>query len=91
MPTSRGGASGAVLDGRLYVIGGEGAPGSPGVFNSVEAYAAESGHWSALQMMVQARHGTGAAVVDGVIYVPGGATVQAFGATAVNESFTPPP
>ena len=31
------------------------------------------------------RHGTGAAVVGGVLWVPGGADVQAFGATDVVE------
>jgi N-acetylneuraminic acid mutarotase len=92
MPTSRGGAAAAVIGGRLYVFGGEGSGSGTGVFNQSQAYTAASGHWhTGLRVMDTPRHGTGAAEVAGVIYVPGGATVQAFGAVATNESFTPPP
>jgi N-acetylneuraminic acid mutarotase len=91
MPTSRGGAAGAVVNGRLIVIGGEGSGSGTGVFPQVEGYAAESGHWLSFAAMVTPRHGTGAATVSDVIYVPGGATVQAFGAVATNQSFVPPP
>jgi hypothetical protein len=36
------------------------------------------------------RHGIGAAVVGERIYIPGGATLQGFGVTGVNEVYTVP-
>jgi N-acetylneuraminic acid mutarotase len=91
MPTSRGGAAGAVSGGRLYVIGGEGSGSGSGVFAQAEVYHAASGYWTTLTPMVTPRHGTGAAVVGSAIIVPGGATVQGFGAVATNEGLSPPP
>ncbi len=90
MPTSRGGVASAVLDGRLYVFGGEGDARSPlGVFAAAEAYDPASDRWEVLPAMRTPRHGMGAAAAGGAIVVPGGATRQGLGASAVVEAFVP--
>lgn len=90
MPTPRGGAAGAVAEGRLYVVRGEGNPAAAsGVFAEVEAYDPETDRWTSLPPMSTPRHGTGAAALLGQIYVPGGATQQGFGAVATHERLTP--
>ncbi len=89
MPTSRGGVAGAVLDRRLFVFGGEGAPNETGVFDHVEAYDAAADRWDVFDPMPDPRHGMGAAAVDGIIYVPGGADEAAFAPLEVHSSFRP--
>ncbi len=93
MPTSRAGCAGAVVGGRLVVIGGEGnpAPGSSGVFAEVEAYDPTADAWVELARMRTPRHGMGAAALGGVVYVPGGGTVAGFGMSPVHEALEPPP
>jgi N-acetylneuraminic acid mutarotase len=89
MLTPRAGTAGAVVDGKLYVFGGEGnAAVASGVFPQAEAYDLARDAWIRLPNMATPRHGTGGAASGGVIYVPGGATRQAFGAVAVGERFT---
>src|SRR5262249_12538797 len=62
MPTSRGGAAGAVGGGRIVVAGGEGNSADPsGVFPQVEVYDPARDAWDALPPMVTPRHGTGGA------------------------------
>ncbi len=90
MLTPRGGAAVGTFSDFFVVAGGEGnSSASSGVFAQVEAYYPASNAWRALSPMKTPRHGTGGAVVDGVFYVPGGATVQAFGATQVCEAWRP--
>ena len=90
MPTSRGGIAAAVLDGWLYVFGGEGnVARSSEVFVNVEAYDPTTDSWQVLAPMPTPRHGTGAAAVGKIIYVPGGATLAGFGAVDTNEALTP--
>ena len=92
MPTSRAGHAAAVLDGRIYVLGGEGNGDHPsGVFDDNEVYTPATDTWEVLAPIPTRRHGTGAATVDGQIILPGGADVQAFGAIPVVEIFTPAP
>lgn len=92
MPTSRTGAAGALgPDGRFYVVGGEGyGAETSGVFPHTEAYDPVADAWERLEPMRTPRHGMGAAFLNGVLVVPGGAQVEGFGATDVNEGFTPP-
>jgi N-acetylneuraminic acid mutarotase len=71
--------AGAVLDGRLFVFGGEGSGMGSGVFPNVEAYDPAADRWETLPAMSVPRHGFGAATLDGRIYLPGGATSQGFG------------
>ena len=90
MPTSRGGAAGAVWGGRLWVIGGEGNGDDPsGVFPQVEAYDPLLDKWESMPPMLTPRHGTGAGADSGEgnngIIVPGGADQQAFGAVDTVE------
>ncbi len=87
LPTPRGGVAAAVLNGRLHVVGGEGADRSDGVFADHEAYDPVADRWTTLPDMPAPRHGMGAAVVDGVMWVPGGAPVDGFGAEDVNQGF----
>lgn len=74
MPTARGGCTAGVVDGTVYVFGGEGnpEPGSNGVFPEVEAYNTFTDEWTKLPNMPVPRHGTVAAAADGGIYIPGG-------------------
>ncbi len=90
MPASRAGAAAAVLDGRLYVFGGEGnSADATGVFAETESYNPAEDRWNTHPPMHTPRHGTGAAAVGRTIYVPGGADVEGFGAVAVTEALTP--
>lgn len=87
MPTSRGGAAGAVVGGRIVVAGGEGNSADPsGVFPQVEVYDPARDAWDALPPMLTPRHGTGGAAPGTTFYVPGGATRAGFGATAIVEA-----
>jgi N-acetylneuraminic acid mutarotase len=88
MPTGRSGIAGAGLDGRFYVFGGEGNRSQPqGMFDNVEAYDPAQNAWTRLPPMATPRHGINAAVIGSRIYLPGGATVEGFGVTPVNEAF----
>lgn len=92
MPTSRAGTAAAMLDGRLYVFGGEGNASNPPtrLFVDVEVYDVAGRAWRRLTPMDPPRHGMGAAALGARIYVPGGATSEAFRATAIAEVFVPP-
>jgi N-acetylneuraminic acid mutarotase len=90
MPTARAGFGVGVLDGELFVAGGEGNVDSDvGVFAETEAYDPESDTWRSVLDMRTPRHGMGATVVDGAFYVPGGADRQQFAAVEVMERFVP--
>jgi N-acetylneuraminic acid mutarotase len=90
MLTPRGGAAAGVIDDRIYVVGGEGnVNADTGVFEENEAYDPAKDAWSSGPPMKPPKHGTGGAVVGGKLYVPGGATVQAFGATDDVQVFVP--
>ncbi len=90
MPTSRAGVAYAVHEGHLFVFGGEGnSAEASGVFGEVESYDPSLDAWQSHPVMPRPRHGMGAASVGGVIVVPGGAEVQAFGATDFVDGFIP--
>lgn len=90
MLTPRGGAAAGVIDDRVLVVGGEGNKNDPfGVFAQNEAYDPAADAWSSGPPMKPAKHGSGGAVVGGKLYVPGGAKVQAFGATDDVQVFAP--
>jgi len=87
MPTARGGIGGAPANGRFYVFGGEGNRRHPlGIFEEVEAYDPSSDSWQRMEPMMVPRHGIGAAPLDGRIYIPGGAVVEGFGVTPINQA-----
>jgi N-acetylneuraminic acid mutarotase len=89
IPTPRGGAAGAVLDGKLFIFGGEGNDSADTrVFANVEAYDPISDAWQAQPDMLIPRHGFGAASIGRNIYLPGGATTRGFGAVADHTVFS---
>ncbi|MBA2320672.1 MAG: hypothetical protein H0V89_05890 [Deltaproteobacteria bacterium] len=91
MPTGRGGAACGVVGGELVVVGGEGNPNDPsGVFSVAEAYDAAADTWRVLPAMITPRHGMAAGAWGEQLFVPGGATIQAFGASEVHEILTIP-
>jgi len=86
LPTARSGIAAAVLDGKIFVVGGE-AP--TGTFSQVEAYDPVTDTWTAWAPMPTARHGLGAAAVGGRIFVISGGPRPGGTYSAVNEVFTP--
>jgi N-acetylneuraminic acid mutarotase len=86
MPTARSGIAAAVLDGRIFIFGGE-APA--GTFGEVEAYDPKTNSWSAHARMPTPRHGLGAAIVGGRIYVISGGPRPGDTSSAANEIFRP--
>jgi N-acetylneuraminic acid mutarotase len=70
MPTARYCAASAVVDGKIYVIGG--APVPCGITTVVEEYDPAADTWTRRADMPTARQGVVAAAVDGIIYAIGG-------------------
>jgi N-acetylneuraminic acid mutarotase len=90
MPTARSGLAGVVVNGCLYVFGGEGNRAHPkGVFAQAEVYNPQMNTWHALPPMPTPRHGIGAAAIGSRIYIPSGGPVQGFGVTEVHEVYDP--
>lgn len=87
IPTPRGGAAGAVLGGRLFLFGGEGADNQAGVFPNIEAYDGATDTWEELPPMLVPRHGYGGGTLGDRIYLPGGATRQGGAASDVATVF----
>ena len=80
-----GRAAAAASGGKLYVFGGE----APGVFPHNEEFDPSTNTWRRVADMPTPRHGMGAVTVGNAIYVIGGGTQAGFGASAVNERYTP--
>ncbi|MFC1500433.1 Kelch repeat-containing protein [Candidatus Zixiibacteriota bacterium] len=74
MTTPRSTAASAVIDGKLYVVGGtdRAYPGRP-VYDVLEVYDPVTDSWTSKAPMLTPRWGAGAAAVDGKLYVMGGA------------------
>ena len=73
MNNCRGAVAVAVLDGRLYAIGGRDNSTS---FRSVEVYNPRTQKWSFVAEMNKSRANAGVAVLNGYIYVVGGLTLN---------------
>jgi N-acetylneuraminic acid mutarotase len=86
LPTARSGIAVAVLDGRIFVFGGE-AP--MGTFDQVEGYDPATDRWTTWAPMPTPRHGLGAAAVGGRIFVISGGPRPGGSYSAMNEVFTP--
>jgi len=86
MPTARSGIAAAVLEGGIFVFGGE-APS--GTFNQNESYDPAANSWTTRAPMPTARHGLGAAVVGKSIYVISGGPKPGGTYSSANEVFTP--
>ena len=85
LPTPRSGAAAAVVDDKIYVIGGYSADE---IFAVNECYDPEADTWTARSPMPEPRSGAFAAVVDGKIYVIGGVN-HALCASSLNEKYDP--
>jgi N-acetylneuraminic acid mutarotase len=76
-----------VVDGRVYVFGGEGGEGT---FRENETYDPAHDTWQAMAPMPTGRHGLGSAVVQGRIHALGGGPTPGGSFSDLNEVFTPP-
>ena len=75
MPTGRSGIGAGVINGCLYVFGGE----QPQLFDNVEVYHPETDTWAELAPMPTPRHGLFAAVIDNGIFLPVGRSSKGSG------------
>jgi len=88
MPIPRSGTQAAVLDGKIFLFGGE---KFGGVFNNTEMYDPATERWSELTPMPIGRHGTGAVTIGNVIYIPAGGPLNGGEAqTNANQAFVYP-
>lgn len=92
MPTARSGIGAAVIDGKIYVIGGRGwVDERGGVFRTNEAYDPKSDSWVEETPMPTPRHGFAKGVLDGKLYAVSGTNLMSFmfSRMALNEVYTP--
>ncbi|MFP3943830.1 MAG: Kelch repeat-containing protein, partial [Alphaproteobacteria bacterium] len=88
MPKAQAGLGGAVLNGRLYVFGGEIFDPEPAVFKEAWVYDPKADKWDALPPMPTPRHGLGAVALGDRIYCTAGATKPGgSGRSRANEAF----
>jgi hypothetical protein len=80
MPTARSGIAAQVLEGRIFVFGGEAPAGT----YQAEAYEPEATAGPAIRVCRTARHGLGATVVAGRIYVVSGGSTPGDSVSVVN-------
>lgn len=74
MPTPRSALCSAVVNGRIYVIGGANGGGANGAVSAtVEAYDPVADQWTRLQPMPTARFGLSCSALNGAIYAVAGA------------------
>lgn len=79
MSTGRGGATAAVLNDNIYVVGGLDANGAS--LASVEVYNIATNTWNTATPMATRRDNPGSAVIAGKLYIFGGRTREANGTT----------
>jgi len=87
MPTARYIAGSAVVDGKIYVIGG--APVRFGETEAVEEYDPATDTWTRRADMPTARQGVRAAAVDGIIYAIGGCEIAGDRDSPTVEAYDP--
>jgi N-acetylneuraminic acid mutarotase len=88
MPTPRSGTQAAVLDGKIFLFGGE---KFGGVYNNTEMFDPVSERWTELTPMPLGRHGTQAVTLGNMIFVPGGGPLNGGEAqTNANQAFVYP-
>jgi N-acetylneuraminic acid mutarotase len=88
MPTARSGTQAAILDGKIFVFGGE---KFGGVFNNTEMFDPDTQRWSELTPMPVGRHGTGAVTLGNMIFIPAGGPLNGGEAqTNANQAFVYP-
>jgi N-acetylneuraminic acid mutarotase len=84
LPTSRSGLSAAVVNGSIYVLGGE---STKGTFDNNERYDPTSNSWTIEQPMLSPRHGLAAVAIDEKIYVIAGGPNPGGPGSDVNQIF----
>jgi N-acetylneuraminic acid mutarotase len=91
IPSPRNQSTVAVVDGIIYVMGGQFGIGNVEVLSTVEAYDPATGKWTRKADMPTARYGVTACVLDGRIYVFGGNTIygEAEGIVPTVEVYDP--
>jgi N-acetylneuraminic acid mutarotase len=88
MPTPRSGTQAAVLDGKIFLFGGE---KFGGVYNNTEMFDPVSERWTELTPMPLGRHGTQAVTLGNMIFIPGGGPLNGGEAqTNANQAFVYP-
>jgi N-acetylneuraminic acid mutarotase len=85
MPTERVLFAVGVLNGVIYVAGGDGGPGPLSV---VEAYDPSTNSWSTRASMPTARYGLAGGVVNNTLFAIGGTDANPVGMSTV-EAYTP--
>jgi N-acetylneuraminic acid mutarotase len=85
MPTARILAGSAVVDGKIYVVGGRSV--SSGISKIMEEYDPAADTWRGRALMPTSRQGARAAAVDGIVYAIGGNT--GFTETSAVEAYDP--
>jgi N-acetylneuraminic acid mutarotase len=88
LPTPRGGTAGAVLDGRIYVAGGE-AFDPTRTFKEVEVFDPQAGVWRRAPDLPTPRHGLAVQAAAGRLYVIGGGPTAGLSVSAQNEALEP--
>ena len=73
MPTPRSGAVGVVINGELYVVGGDNG-GPP--LNTTVVYTPGSNTWRSVSLMPTGRTWLAAGAIKGVLYAVGGHNFQ---------------
>lgn len=81
----RNSAAGAVIDGKMYVVGGRVVNG--GNVTANEVFDPATGQWTTLAPMPSAQGGIAAAAVDGRLYVFGGEFFNSGGGGVYRESW----
>lgn len=84
LPTSRSGLSAAVVNGSIYVLGGE---STKDTFDNNERYDPTSNSWTIEQPMLSPRHGLAAVAIDEKIYVIAGGPKPGGVGSDVNQIF----
>ena len=88
MFTARQSASAAVLDGKLYVVGGANTMNTIS-YSSAECYDLNSNAWSVIASMKKRRSGLGAAALGGYLYAIGVLDNESGQATDTVERYCP--
>ncbi len=85
-PIQRTESSAAVVDGKIYVLGGF----TPkGISSKVDVWDPKSGSWSRIIPIPRGLHHTTASVVDGKLYVIGGFDSGTWRSVAINYEYDP--
>ena len=89
MPTPRGYPTADFVNGKLYVMGGDGGDGYDRALNATESYDPNTNQWTIHSSMPTARHHVASAVIDENIYVIGGRIGEELNNVDLIERYNP--